>query len=74
MPLNTEGYLKRNILSSEQEELLKIFSTPSENKFLNVRWDMSEKKLPKIRGVSQTSSALYIQFFQEGIMKFLLVM
>ena len=24
-----------NILSSEQEELLKIFSTPSENKFLN---------------------------------------
>ena len=37
-----------NILSSEQEDLLKVFSTPSENKFLDVKWDMSEKRLPKI--------------------------
>ena len=55
-----------NILSSEQEELLKIFSTPSENKFLNVRWDMSEKKLPKIRGCIANFECVVHSIFPGG--------
>ncbi|MDG2186783.1 MAG: flavin reductase family protein [Hyphomicrobiales bacterium] len=38
-----------NILTNEQSELLKIFSTPSIDKFKEVPWEMNDKKLPIIK-------------------------
>ena len=55
-----------NILSSEQEDLLKVFSTPSENKFLDVKWDMSEKRLPKIRGCIANFECVIHSIFPGG--------
>ena len=39
-----------NILTNEQSELLKIFATPSKNKFKEVSWKMNDRKLPIIDG------------------------
>ena len=38
-----------NVLSSNQKDLLKKFSTPSNDKFNDVNWEMSDNKLPKIK-------------------------
>jgi len=38
-----------NVLSSYQKDLLKKFSTPSNDKFNDVNWEMSDNKLPKIK-------------------------
>ena len=38
-----------NVLSSDQGNLVKIFSTPSNDKFINVNWDMNDQGLPYIK-------------------------
>ena len=37
-----------NVLSADQYNLVRIFSTPSDDKFVNVNWHMNDQKLPYI--------------------------